>query len=82
LQNELRAVDPGGYEDIPAHAFETCGSDLAAKELWQAIHSVSIEAERCHNYRKDESAWVEVVRSVLKLAGFGYTAGQFEINSM
>lgn len=82
MQNDLRAVDPEGFEDIPSHALGSCESESAAKELWQTIHNVYTEAERCHNHRKDESAWVEVVRSVLKLAGFGHNDGQFEINSM
>jgi len=82
MQAHLHAADPGGYDDIPSHGFQD-GTDAAdAVELWKHIYSVHIEAERCHNHRKDESAWVEVVRSILKLADFGQHDGKFEINSM
>jgi hypothetical protein len=54
----------------------------AAEALWEQIHDLYLMAERCHNHHKDENAWVEVVRAMLKIAGIGSTNAMLEINSV
>ena len=83
MQAELQKADPDGFDDIPENMFhgsvETLTPDIEL--LWRQIHSVYIEAERCQNHHKDENAWVDVVRSVLKTAGSGDPNDMLEINS-
>ena len=52
------------------------------ERTWGKIHEIYLEAERCHNHHKDENAWVEVVRQVLRMAGLGSIDGMIEVNSM
>ena len=52
------------------------------KHTWVQIHEIYLEAERCHNHHKDENAWVEVVRQVLRMAGMGRVNAMIEINSV
>lgn len=64
--------------------FDDCAETLTNdhKDLWKRVHSIYIEAERCQNHHKDENAWVEIVRSVLRAAGLGNPEDMLEINSV
>lgn len=50
--------------------------------LWDDIQEVYYEANACSNLFKDENAWVEVVRSVLRLAGMHTLSKDLELNSV
>ena len=51
-------------------------------ELLKQVRDVYLQAERCNNHHKDENAWVEVVRSVLKISNMGRPDDMIEINSV
>jgi len=50
--------------------------------LWEDIQDVCYEANACSNLLKDENAWVQVVRSVLRLAGMHALSKDLELNSV
>lgn len=50
--------------------------------LWNDIQDIYYEANACSNQLKDENAWVEVVRSVLRLAGMHTLSKDLELNSV
>jgi hypothetical protein len=45
----------------------------AVEAFWEHIHDLYLMVERCHNHYKDENAWLEVVRAMLKIASRGGT---------
>ncbi|KAH6661864.1 hypothetical protein B0J14DRAFT_663144 [Halenospora varia] len=50
--------------------------------LWEDIQDVCYEANACSNLLKDENAWVQVVRSVLRLGGMHALSKDLELNSV
>ena len=40
------------------------------EDVWKQIQAAYLEAERCQNYHTDENVWTEIVRLVLKAAGY------------
>ena len=52
------------------------------EKRWREIEDIYSEAEACQKYHKDESAWTEVVRLVLKAAGIGARTDMLEINNV
>lgn len=50
--------------------------------LWRGVKDIYHEANACSNLLKDENAWVEVVRSVLRLAGMHTFSSKLELNSV
>lgn len=50
--------------------------------LWQDIKEIYHEANACSNLLKDENAWVQVVRSVLRLSGMHALSRDLELNSV
>ncbi|MCJ1476740.1 hypothetical protein MMC13_005409 [Lambiella insularis] len=54
--------------------------DLERK--WSEIERVYKKAKHCQKYHKDENAWVQVVYSVLQLAGIGHVEDMLEVNSI
>jgi hypothetical protein len=51
-------------------------------QLWQHVYAIYTKAERSHNCHKDESAWIDVVRAVLRAADLESQGSILEINSM
>ena len=84
MQSYIRAADPDGFENIPEIMFNDSETTLTPElqNLWKQASSVCLEAERCQSHYKDENAWIDVVRSVLKLAGIGNSTDMLEINSV
>ncbi|KFY66354.1 hypothetical protein V496_02105, partial [Pseudogymnoascus sp. VKM F-4515 (FW-2607)] len=84
LEARLRKIAPD--EAIVLHeAMFHDNHGLATKELdslWGDIQEVYYEANACSNLFKDENAWVEVVRSVLRLAGMRTLSKDLELNSV
>lgn len=52
------------------------------KDLFQQVRDIYLQAERCNNHHKDENAWVEVVRSALRISNMGRPEDMIEINSV
>jgi hypothetical protein len=52
------------------------------ERLWTQVHSVYIKAQRCGNDCRDENEWIQVVRSVLEVAGIGSITDMLEIVSV
>lgn len=50
--------------------------------LWEDIQDVYSKAIICSNLLKDENAWVQVVRPVLRLAGIHALSKNLELNSV
>lgn len=84
LQARLREIAPD--EAIALHDAMFCDDDGYTTEglesLWGNIQDICYEANACSNLLKDESAWVQVVRSVLKLAGIHALSQDLELNSV
>lgn len=49
---------------------------------WRQVEAIYSEAERCMLYHKDENAWTEVVRLVLKAASGDAPNDMLEINNV
>jgi hypothetical protein len=83
-QASLQAADPDGYEDIPRTVFDESRTDMTPdlEDRWKQIEAIHSEAERCQHYQKDENAWTEVVRLVLKAAGVAAPMDMLEINNV
>jgi hypothetical protein len=54
----------------------------ALQKRWAQIETVYREAERCGRYHKDENAWTEVVRLVLKAAIGDAPMDMLEVNNV
>lgn len=52
------------------------------EDLFRQVGNIYLQAERCNNHHKDENAWVEVVRSMLKISNMGRPEDMIEINSV
>jgi hypothetical protein len=64
------------FYDDHGHTIEELDS------LWRGVKEIYHEANACSNLLKDENAWVEVVRSVLRLAGMHTLSSNLELNSV
>ena len=52
------------------------------ERLWDRIHKIYLTAERNHNHRKDESAWIDLVRKMLEISGMGGIEDMVEVDSV
>jgi hypothetical protein len=50
--------------------------------FWADIRNICYEANACSNLLKDENAWIQVVRSVLRLADMHALSTDLELNSV
>jgi hypothetical protein len=84
MKEPLRKADPDGFDSTPQHVFDDTIVDSTGEleELWEGIQDVYLEAERCHNLHKDENAWLEVVRAMLKISGMGTIKDMLEVISV
>ncbi|KAK5018655.1 hypothetical protein BJ546DRAFT_1080218 [Cryomyces antarcticus] len=88
LKERLRAADPDGFDDVPSSAYihNDLMTPVEVDRLWEQTRLIYRDARRCNNRRKDESAWVDVVRTVLRTPGAGAgadpTLEMFEIESI
>ena len=84
MKEPLRKADPDGFDSIPQHVFDDTIVELTRdlEKLWEGIQDVYLEAERCHNLRKDENAWLEVVRAMFKISGMGTIQDMVEVISV
>ncbi|KAK4936013.1 hypothetical protein LTR28_010238 [Elasticomyces elasticus] len=88
LKERLRAADPDGFDDVPSSAYihNDLMTPVEVDRLWEQTRLIYRDARRCNNRRNDESAWVDVVRTVLRTPGAGVGADpmleMFEIESM
>ena len=84
VQGHLQRLDPENFDLIPAHMFDETVKQPTPElqELCDRIDNIYVEAERCHNHHKDEAAWTEVVRAVLRSCEVGGRQHMLEINSV
>ena len=73
-------------DDILDTAYYISGTtsvDLIPQKLWGKVQKIYDEARTCHDKYTDENAWVDLVRRVLRTAGFSQRGkGFLEINSV
>jgi hypothetical protein len=80
----LKEFDADGFDSIQPHMFDDTANTLTEEieELWEGVHNIYLEAERCHNHHKDEHAWIEVARNMLKVSDMGRKEDMIEIDSV
>jgi hypothetical protein len=84
VKARMQELDADGFDSLQPHMFDDAATTLTKEieDLWEKVHNIYLEAERCHNHHKDESAWVELVRNMLKISGIGRVEDMLEINSV
>jgi hypothetical protein len=84
LKAYLQAADPEGFEDLPRSMFDESETEMSQdlENRSKQIENIYSEAERCQKYHKDENAWNEVVRLVLRAAGVDAPTDMLEINNV
>ncbi|KIV89067.1 hypothetical protein PV10_08678 [Exophiala mesophila] len=84
FESLLHIHDPNGFENIQPHMFDESAAvwNDELSQVWNHVHGIYKQAERCHNYHKNKEAWVQLVRHMLTLSGVGWLNGMVEINSV
>jgi len=58
-ESELVTIVPSSFDDLAP----------CPEELWNKVHNIFKVAEQAQRRQKDENAWVEICRMVLRAAG-------------
>lgn len=77
-------MDPKGYAILQSFMFDERQATKTAEIefLWQSVCQVYKQAKSCHDRRKDENAWAQLVRDALRLSIEAAGSKLVEINSV